>query len=71
MTESNESRAWPPAHCRARRATKRLAAATTDAQRELVEQEIDANANAWAELIRSGDQPGYRATRDAFCRAHR
>jgi Family of unknown function (DUF5995) len=53
------------------RNAERLAAATTDAQRELVEQEIDDNANAWADLIRSGDQPGYRATRDAFCHTHR
>lgn len=53
------------------RNAERLVAARTDAERLVVEQEIEANANAWADLIRSGDRPGYRATRDAFCRARR
>jgi hypothetical protein len=53
------------------RNAERLIAARSAGERMLVEEEIDQNANAWADLIRSGDQPGYRATRDAFCRAHR
>ena len=36
-------------------------------ERRQVEQSIDANANAWAEMIRSGAEPGYRAQRDAYC----
>jgi hypothetical protein len=53
------------------RNAERLVAARSDAERQLIAEEIDRNANAWADLIRAGDQPGYRATRDAFCRAHR
>lgn len=53
------------------RNAERLAAAHTYEERLAVEEEIDRNANAWADLIRSGDQPGYRATRDAFCAAQR
>jgi hypothetical protein len=48
-----------------------LMSARTPLARWLVGQEIDANANAWATLIASADIPGYRASRDAFCRAHR
>lgn len=53
------------------RNAERLVAARTPAERALVDASIDANADAWANLIRAGDQPGYRATRDAFCRARR
>ncbi len=53
------------------RNAERLVAARTPAERAVVDASIDANANRWADLIRSGDQPGYRATRDAFCRTHR
>jgi hypothetical protein len=52
------------------RNAERLMDTRTAAQRAAVEADIDRNANAWADLIRSGDQPGYRATRDAFCAAH-
>jgi hypothetical protein len=52
------------------RNAERLVAARSGGELLAVEEEIDQNANAWADLIRSGDQPGYRATRDAFCRAH-
>ena len=53
------------------RNAERLAAAKTYEDRLAVEEEIDANADMWADMIRSGDQQGYRATRDAFCAAHR
>ena len=53
------------------RNAERLAAATSYGERLAVEEEIDQNADAWADLIRSGDRSGYRATRDAFCAAHR
>jgi hypothetical protein len=50
---------------------ERLMNARTAAERRRVEASIDANANAWADFIASGHQPGYRATRDAYCAAHR
>lgn len=53
------------------RNAERLLNARTPAELRRVEQSIDANANAWAHLITAGDVPGYRAKRDAFCRAHR
>lgn len=51
------------------RNAERLMNARTPAQRQAVERSIDANASLWADMIRSGDVPGYRAQRDAFCRA--
>ena len=36
-----------------------------------VEAEIESTSVAWANLIRSVQVPGYRATRDAYCQAHR
>jgi hypothetical protein len=51
------------------RNAERLMNARTVAERRRVEQSIDANANVWASMIRSGDVPGYRAQRDAYCRA--
>jgi hypothetical protein len=50
---------------------ERLMNATTPAQRQAVERSIDATSSAWADLIRSGDLPGYRQQRDAFCRTAR
>jgi hypothetical protein len=50
---------------------ERLMNARTPAERRQVEASIDANANAWADFIASEKQPGYRATRDAYCAAHR
>lgn len=53
------------------RNAERLISARTGAERQAVEREIDANANAWANLIATPTESGYRATRDAFCLAHR
>jgi hypothetical protein len=49
----------------------RLLNARSEADRARVVASIDANADAWAHLIAAPAQPGYRATRDAYCRAHR
>jgi len=51
------------------RNAERLMNASSPAERRQVEQSIDAGANVWAEMIRSGATPGYRAQRDAYCRA--
>jgi hypothetical protein len=51
------------------RNAERLMNAKTAEDRRRVEQSIDVTANAWADFIRSGDVPGYRAQRDAYCRA--
>lgn len=51
------------------RNAERLMNAKTPDERRQVEQSIDTTANVWANLIRSGDVPGYRAQRDAYCRA--
>jgi hypothetical protein len=51
------------------RNAERLMNAHTATRRQQVERSIDATANAWASLIRSGDVPGYRAQRDLYCRA--
>ena len=53
------------------RNAERLMNARTPDERRRVEQSIETTAALWADFIRSGDQPGYRATRDAYCRAHR
>jgi len=53
------------------RNAERLLNAKTPAQYQRVQQDIDANANAWADFIASGDQQGYRSTRDQYCAAHR
>ncbi len=52
------------------RSAERLLNAHTPAQRRQVAEQIETNARIWAEAIRSGEMPGYRATRDRFCRAH-
>ena len=51
------------------RHAEQLVAASTPQQRALVAQRIEANAQAWAESMRAPQQPGYRAVRDAYCRA--
>jgi hypothetical protein len=53
------------------RSAERLMNARTREERRQVEQQIATTANVWADFIRSGDVPGYRAQRDAYCRAHR
>jgi hypothetical protein len=53
------------------RNAERLVSAKTDADRAQVEASIETNAATWAKMI-AGLQvpPGYRATRDAYCKAH-
>ncbi len=52
------------------REAERLVSARTAAERHEVEREIEDTSVAWANLIRSFEVPGYRETRDAYCRAH-
>jgi hypothetical protein len=52
------------------RNAERLLNASTPAARRRVAQQIETNATVWANMIRSGEVPGYRARRDGFCRAH-
>jgi len=40
------------------------------AERKQVEQSIDIDSRVWAESMASVTQPGHRAVRDAWCRAH-
>jgi len=49
------------------RNAERLLAAKDAAARQRVADQIEANAAAWATLIATQAQPGYRATRDAYC----
>ena len=49
------------------RNAERLVAASDDAARAQVADQIHQNAAAWAEAIAAAPQPGYRATRDAYC----
>lgn len=51
------------------RNAERLLNATTPAERAEVESEIDVNSRVWAQAIDSVEQPGYRTTRDDYCRA--
>jgi Family of unknown function (DUF5995) len=53
------------------RNAERLLNARTAEERRRVDQSIETTANLWADFIRSGDQPGYRAQRDAYCRAQK
>jgi uncharacterized protein DUF5995 len=48
---------------------ERLLAARSAAERRAIEGQIELNAKLWAQLIAGGGLPGYRAKRDAFCRA--
>jgi hypothetical protein len=51
------------------RSAERLMNARTREERRQVEQQIATTANVWAGFIRSGDVPGYREQRDAYCRS--
>jgi hypothetical protein len=54
------------------RNAERLLDAKTAAERRQVTQSIEANAATWARLIAAGGNggpPGYRAQRDAYCKA--
>jgi hypothetical protein len=51
------------------RNAERLLRARTSAERAQVEQSIETYSRAWAESIAAGEQPGYRAQRDAHCQA--
>jgi Family of unknown function (DUF5995) len=52
------------------RNAERLLNARSAAERRQVEQSIDIDSRVWAAAISSVTQPGYRPTRDAYCRAH-
>ena len=49
------------------RNAERLLDAKTDAQRQMVANQIQTNAALWAEGIAAVQMPGFRATRDAYC----
>jgi hypothetical protein len=49
----------------------RLLNARSRAEYDSVVASIDATADTWAQLILAPTQSGYRATRDAYCAAHR
>ena len=51
------------------RNAERLANARSDAERSQIAQQIEANAAAWARLMSTPEEPGYRAQRDRYCRA--
>jgi Family of unknown function (DUF5995) len=51
------------------RSAERLVRARTPQERQAVEDQIDATSVLWANAIRSGQVPGWRDRRDAFCRA--
>jgi uncharacterized protein DUF5995 len=53
------------------RNAERLMTARTPAERSLVEASIEGNAATWARLMAAPQTPGYRASRDAYCAAHR
>jgi len=52
------------------RSAERLLAAETRAERREVAGTIRENSTRWAEMISSGGIPGYRETRDEYCRTH-
>jgi hypothetical protein len=52
------------------RKAEALVAADTDSERQLVQQQIEAESAAWARLITSGAEPGHREVRDAWCEQH-
>jgi hypothetical protein len=49
------------------RNAERLLAASSEAERAQVADQIRQNAAVWAQAIAATPQPGYRATRDAYC----
>ena len=51
------------------RNAERLVAAKTPQEHAQVELSIETNATAWAHMIGDVQTPGYRAQRDAYCRA--
>ena len=51
------------------RNAERLLNAHSDAERAQVANEIVTNAATWARMMAAPQQPGYRATRDAYCRS--
>jgi len=51
------------------RNAERLLNARTQAERDLVSQTIEGNAATWATLMATPQVPGYRATRDAWCKS--
>jgi hypothetical protein len=53
------------------RNAERLLTARTPGERALVVASIENNAATWARLIAAPQMPGYRAQRDAYCRARR
>jgi hypothetical protein len=53
------------------RNAERLLRARTKAQRDAVVRSIDLTSETWARLIAAPALPGYRATRDAYCRAQK
>ena len=52
------------------RSAERLVAADSKAERAEVVRTMDDTSTRWAEMISSGGIPGWRETRDAYCRAH-
>ena len=52
------------------RQAERLVAAKSEAELQGVQQDIETTSAAYARLITSGSQPGYRETRDEYCAAH-
>ena len=52
------------------RNAERLVNAKTAGDRQQVVDSIEANAANWANLIATGQVPGYRAQRDAYCATH-
>jgi hypothetical protein len=49
------------------RNAERLLNAKTDAQRQAITSQIQGNAAAWARGIAAVQEPGIRASRDAYC----
>jgi hypothetical protein len=52
------------------RSAERLLAADSPADRAAVAKRIRDNSTQWAQMISSGGIPGYRETRDSYCRSH-
>jgi hypothetical protein len=52
-----------------REAEELVAARNDPAELAAVEDQIETTSVAWANMIRSVQVPGYRATRDAYCRS--
>jgi hypothetical protein len=51
------------------RNAERLINAKTRAERRQIADQIESESVAWAHFIAGGTMPGYRATRDAYCRS--